>query len=74
MDIIQVYFFNFSGPEIPEILYTFVDDNKVKERNEKVKGKNVELNEDDNEDNEKELELLVSLYALLDHINPFICT
>lgn len=50
-----------------------MDDNEIKERNEKVKGKNVERNEDDNEDNEKELELLVSLCALLDNINPLIC-
>ncbi|XP_066489776.1 protein phosphatase 1 regulatory subunit 3A [Tiliqua scincoides] len=49
-----------SGSDIPEILYSFVDDNKIKESEEKVKGKNVELNEDDNEDNEKELELLLS--------------
>ncbi|KAJ6654083.1 hypothetical protein lerEdw1_007447, partial [Lerista edwardsae] len=47
-------------PDIPKILYSCMDDNTIKESKEKVKGKNVEPNEDDNEDNEKELELLLS--------------
>ncbi|XP_053110320.1 protein phosphatase 1 regulatory subunit 3A [Hemicordylus capensis] len=49
-----------SVSDIPEILYSHVDDNEIKQSKENVKGKNVEYNEDDNEDNEKELEFLLS--------------
>ncbi|XP_044278860.1 protein phosphatase 1 regulatory subunit 3A [Varanus komodoensis] len=48
-----------SGSDIPQILYSHVDDNETEQRKEKVDAKNVGHNEDDNE-NEKELELLLS--------------
>ncbi|KAM6435804.1 protein phosphatase 1 regulatory subunit 3A [Liasis olivaceus] len=48
-----------SASDIPQILYSHVDDNEIKHRKENEEGKNVDRNEDDNE-NEKELELLLS--------------
>ncbi|XP_061496007.1 protein phosphatase 1 regulatory subunit 3A [Rhineura floridana] len=49
-----------SESDIPKILYSHVDDNEIEQSKETVKGTNVEHNDDDNEDNEKELELLLS--------------
>ncbi|CAI5785414.1 protein phosphatase 1 regulatory subunit 3A [Podarcis lilfordi] len=49
-----------SESDIPKILYSHVDDNEIQQRKENVSSKDVECNEDDNEDNEKELELLLS--------------
>ncbi|KAH0616594.1 hypothetical protein JD844_027821, partial [Phrynosoma platyrhinos] len=46
-----------SESDIPQILYSYVDDNEIKQRKENV-GEHVEETEDDNE-NEKELELLL---------------
>ncbi|XP_034983900.2 protein phosphatase 1 regulatory subunit 3A [Zootoca vivipara] len=46
--------------DIPKILYSHVDDNEIQQHKENESSKDVERNEDDNEDNEKELELLLS--------------
>ncbi|XP_042325872.1 protein phosphatase 1 regulatory subunit 3A [Sceloporus undulatus] len=48
-----------SETDIPQILYSHVDDNEIKQRKENV-GEHVEETEDDNE-NEKELELLLGV-------------
>lgn len=71
MDIIQVHFLlTLSESNIPKICCLDVDENGINQRKEKVKYINVEHNEEDNEDNEKELELLVRviLCILLDNI------
>ncbi|XP_062990103.1 protein phosphatase 1 regulatory subunit 3A [Elgaria multicarinata webbii] len=47
-----------SESDIPQILYSHVDDNDIEQRKENVEAKKMGHNEDDNE-NEKELELLL---------------
>ncbi|XP_006122584.2 protein phosphatase 1 regulatory subunit 3A [Pelodiscus sinensis] len=48
-----------SEVNIPEIVYSHEEDKGSESNSENVKDINVECNEDDNEDNEKELELLL---------------
>ncbi|XP_060100849.1 protein phosphatase 1 regulatory subunit 3A [Heteronotia binoei] len=48
-----------SESNIPQIHCLDMDDNEIKQCKENIKDKNVERHEEDNEDNEKELELLL---------------
>ncbi|KFP17968.1 Protein phosphatase 1 regulatory subunit 3A [Egretta garzetta] len=49
-----------SDASIPEIVYSQAEDKDTKPANENIKDKNAEYNQGDHEDDEKELELLVS--------------
>ncbi|XP_009905555.2 protein phosphatase 1 regulatory subunit 3A [Dryobates pubescens] len=49
-----------SGTNIPKIVYSEAEDKDTKPANENIKDKNVEYNQGDQEDDEKELELLLN--------------
>lgn len=57
-------FVNSSDTIIPEIVYSQAEDKDIKPANENIKDKNAEYNQGDHEDDEKELELLVSVIQL----------
>lgn len=63
MEIIQL-FFNSSETNIPEIVYSQAEDKDKKLAKENIKDKNAEYNQGDHKDDEKELELLVSVIQL----------
>uniref|UniRef100_A0A8C6ZVV2 Protein phosphatase 1 regulatory subunit 3A n=1 Tax=Nothoprocta perdicaria TaxID=30464 RepID=A0A8C6ZVV2_NOTPE len=58
--ILKYIFVNFSETNIPEIVYTQVEDKDTEPANENIKGKNAEYNRGDHGDDEKELELLLN--------------
>lgn len=63
-EIIQLVFFNSSDTNIPEIVYSQAEDKDSKLANENTEEKNTENNQSDHKDDEKELELLVSVIQL----------
>uniref|UniRef100_A0A674IUP7 Protein phosphatase 1 regulatory subunit 3A n=1 Tax=Terrapene triunguis TaxID=2587831 RepID=A0A674IUP7_9SAUR len=58
--LLKYIFVNSSEANIPKIVYSHEKDKDIEPRQENVKDINVECNEDNKEDNEKELELLLS--------------
>lgn len=63
-EIIQLFFFNSLDTNIPEIVYSQAEDKDSKLANENTEEKNAENNQGDHKDDEKELELLVSVIQL----------
>lgn len=63
-EIIQLVFFNSLDTNIPEIVYSQAEDKDSKLANENTEVKNAENNQGDHKDDEKELELLVSVIQL----------
>lgn len=64
MEIVQVCFVNPSGTNIPTIVYSQTEDKDTKPDKENRRDKNAEYNQGNHEDDEKELELLVSVIQL----------
>uniref|UniRef100_A0A7M4FXE9 Protein phosphatase 1 regulatory subunit 3A n=1 Tax=Crocodylus porosus TaxID=8502 RepID=A0A7M4FXE9_CROPO len=58
--LFKYIFINSSGANIPEIVYSQEEDKDMEPINKNVKDTSVKYNEGDNEDNEKELELLLN--------------